>query len=106
MKTSTYTSRLPDETGHIPYSDEENAVWRDLMKRQVSMLNGRACQPWIDAFHAMNFPKDRVPQLNEISENLQKHSGWAVEGVPALIGFERFFGLLARRRFPVATFIR
>ncbi len=106
MKTSTYTSRLPDETGHIPYSDEENAVWRDLMKRQVSMLNGRACQPWIDAFHAMNFPKDRVPQLNEISETLQKHSGWAVEGVPALIGFERFFGLLARRRFPVATFIR
>ena len=106
MKTSTYTSRLPDETGHIPYSAEENAVWRDLMKRQVSMLNGRACQPWIDAFHEMDFPKDRVPQLGEISETLQKHSGWAVEGVPALIGFERFFGLLARRRFPVATFIR
>jgi phenylalanine-4-hydroxylase len=49
---------------------------------------------------------DRVPQLGEISEVLQKHSGWSVAPVPALIGFTKFFGLLANRQFPVATFIR
>ena len=106
MKSSTYTSRQPDKNGHIPYSAEENATWRDLMKRQIPMLNGRACKPWVDAFHEMNFPKDRVPQLDEISKTLGKHTGWSVAAVPALIGFTEFFELLANRRFPVATFIR
>jgi phenylalanine-4-hydroxylase len=106
MKSSTYTSRQPDEHGHIPYSAEENAVWRDLMKRQIPMLNGRACSPWIRALDEMNFPINRVPQLAEVSEVLQKHTGWAVAPVPALIGFTEFFRLLANRQFPVATFIR
>ena len=106
MKTSTYTSRQPDANGHIPYSTEENAVWHDLIERQIPMLNGRACQPWIDAMHEMNFPKDRVPQLKHVSEVLQKHTGWSVSAVPALIGFTEFFQLLANKQFPVATFIR
>ena len=54
----------------------------------------------------MNFPMDRVPQLPEISEVLQKHTGWSVAPVPALIGFTEFFDLLANKQFPVATFIR
>ena len=106
MKTSTYTSRQPDENGYIPYSEEENAVWGDLIERQIPMLNGRACQQWINALNEMNFPKDRVPQLKEVSEVLKAHTGWAVSPVPALIGFTEFFRLLANKRFPVATFIR
>ena len=106
MKSSTYTSRQPDSKGHIPYSAEENTIWHDLIERQIPMLNGRACQPWIDAMHEMNFPKDRVPQLKHVSEVLQKHTGWSVSAVPALIGFTEFFQLLANKQFPVATFIR
>ena len=106
MKSSTYTSKQPDENGFIPYSDEENATWRDLMSRQIAMLNGRACRPWIDALDEMNFPKDRVPQLKDVSDVLKRHTGWSVAPVPALIGFTEFFGLLANKQFPVATFIR
>jgi len=106
MKTSTYQSRQPDGNGHIPYSAEEDAIWRDLLERQLAMLGGRACKPWIAALNEMNFPRDRVPQLNEVSEVLRRHTGWAVAPVPALIGFTEFFGLLANRQFPVATFIR
>jgi phenylalanine-4-hydroxylase len=106
MKTSTYESKQPDAKGHIPYSAEENAVWRDLMERQVSLLEGRACRPWIEAHREMNFPKNRVPQLKDVSQVLRPRTGWTVQAVPALIGFTEFFQLLANRRFPVATFIR
>ena len=106
MKTSTYQSKHPDENGHIPYSAEEDAVWRDLLERQVGMLEGRACRPWINALREMNFPKVRVPQLKDVSEMLNAHTGWSVAPVPALIGFTEFFPLLANRQFPVATFIR
>ena len=106
MKSTKYTSHQPDENGLIPYSAEENLIWHDLIKRQIPLLHGRACNPWIEAMHEMNFPIDRVPQLPEISEVLQKHTGWSVAPVPALIGFTEFFDLLANRQFPVATFIR
>lgn len=103
---SRYASRQPDSKGFIHYTAEENAVWRDLITRQVPMLPGRACPPWIDALHEMNFPMERIPQLTEVSDVLRAHTGWAVAPVPALIGFSEFFGLLANRQFPVATFIR
>ena len=105
-KKSKYVSRQPDENGLIPYSDAENEVWHDLITRQIPMLDGHACKQWIAAMNEMNFPKNRIPQLKDISAVLDKHTGWGVTGVPALIGFEEFFTLLANKRFPVATFIR
>ena len=104
--TTSYVSRKPDSKGFIHYNDDENAVWHDLISRQIPMLPDRACTPWIDAMHEMNFPKNRVPQLKDISKVLQEHTGWSVTGVPALIGFTDFFQLLANKQFPVATFIR
>jgi len=103
---SGYVSRQPDADGRIHYSDEENAVWHDLITRQVPMLPGRAFPAWIAALNEMNFPSDRIPQLSEVSAVLQAHTGWSVAPVPALIGFTEFFRLLANRQFPVATFIR
>jgi phenylalanine-4-hydroxylase len=103
---TAYVSRQPDKNGRIRYTDEENAIWHDLITRQVPMLPGRACPQWINAMKAMDFPTDRIPQLDEVSGVLRKHTGFSVAPVPALIGFTAFFELLANRQFPVATFIR
>jgi phenylalanine-4-hydroxylase len=105
-KTSRYTSRQPDANGHIHYSDEENEIWSELISRQLPMLPGQVCQEYIDALEVMDFPRDRIPQLHEVSEKLLEHTGWSVAPVPALIDFTSFFELLANRRFPAATFIR
>jgi len=103
---SSYHSKQPDSKGLIRYTQEENATWRDLITRQVPMLPGRACPQWISALNEMNFPIERIPQLEEVSQVLRAHTGWSVMPVPALIGFTEFFGLLAGKQFPVATFIR
>ena len=103
---SSYQSKTPDKNGCIPYSDAENEIWHDLITRQIPMLKNRACPEWIGAMHEMNFPKNRIPQLKEISKVLKKNTGWSVAAVPALIGFTEFFQLLANKQFPVATFIR
>ena len=105
-KGTKYVSHQPDKQGHIQYTDEENATWHDLITRQIPMLPDRACNPWIEALNEMNFPIGRVPQLSEVTNVLQQHTGWGVTGVPALIGFNEFFQLLADKTFPVATFIR
>jgi phenylalanine-4-hydroxylase len=103
---TAYRSKQPGRDGRIRYSREEDGIWHDLITRQVPMLPNRACPQWIGALNEMNFPTDRIPQLSEISEVLQVHTGWSVSPVPALIGFTQFFRLLANKSFPVATFIR
>ena len=105
-KKGKYTAKLPGPDGRIRYTDAENEIWHDLITRQIPMLPGRACRPWIEAMEEMNFPRDRVPQLPEINQVLARHTGWSVVPVPALIPFTEFFRLLANRQFPVATFIR
>lgn len=60
----------------------------------------------MDALAQLDLPADRIPQLNDISAMLRKHTGWEVAPVPALINFDKFFALLADKKFPAASFIR
>ncbi len=101
-----YRARLPDEQGHIGYSDTENATWRALMQRQLAIIEGRVCQQYLDGLERLALPEERIPQLAEVDRVLLAATGWKTAQVPALIPFDTFFDLLANRRFPVATFIR
>jgi len=105
-KSGKYSAKLPSEAGYIGYTTDEDAVWHDLITRQLPMLPGRACAPWIRALDKMKLPLDRVPQLPELNRILEPITGWNVCPVPALIPFTEFFKLLANKKFPVATFIR
>lgn len=106
MKTTRYVAREPDSQGRIHYPDAEHAVWQTLIERQLKLLDGRACQPYLDGIEQLALPRDRIPQLDEINRVLRATTGWQVARVPALIPFQTFFELLASKRFPVATFIR
>lgn len=105
-KSSKYVSHQSDEHGFIHWSAEENQIWSELMQRQLSCIEGKACDEYLDGLKKLNLPVDRIPQLAEINAVLEPSTGWKVAEVPALISFDRFFQLLANKEFPVATFIR
>lgn len=105
-KMSAYTAKTPNEAGHIAYSIEEDAVWRDLYAAQELPVRRHMAEPYLQGLKALGLPHDRVPQCNEVSEHLLQLTGWKVAPVPALIGFGRFFGMLANKTFPAASFIR
>jgi phenylalanine-4-hydroxylase len=105
-KGTKYVAKIPDENGFIHYTDEEHQVWHELITRQKKVLPGRACAEYIEALELLELPEDRVPQCEEVSRILRKHTGWEVAPVPALINFTDFFNLLASKRFPAASFIR
>ena len=104
--SSAYQSKQPDEHGIIHWSEQENATWSELCRRQISLLPGRACQQYLNGLKLLALPKNRIPQLQEIDRVLVASTGWRTAPVPALINFSSFFGLLANKQFPVATFIR
>ena len=106
MKQTQYVAREPDAHGFIDYPQQEHAVWNTLITRQMKVIEGRACQEYLDGIEQLKLPYDRIPQLGEINKVLGATTGWQVARVPALIPFQTFFELLASKRFPVATFIR
>ncbi|TWC30355.1 phenylalanine 4-hydroxylase [Pseudomonas sp. SJZ079] len=106
MKSTQYVARQPDESGFIHYSEAEDRVWNTLISRQLKVIEGRACQEYLDGIEQLGLPHERIPQLAEVNKVLQASTGWRVTRVPALIPFQTFFELLASQQFPVATFIR
>ncbi len=107
MKGNTkYTSHILDEKGYISWSKEENKTWSLLIKRQMKCIKGKACDEFIEGLDKLNLPMDKIPQLKDVSAVMYENTGWVCEAVPALISFDKFFELLANKKFPVATFIR
>ncbi len=106
MKKHVYVSKYPDKNGLIDWTQAENETWNTLILRQNEIIKNRACDEFISGIKQLEFPKDKVPQLPDINKKLKSITGWAVEGVPALIQPKEFFMLLANKKFPAATFIR
>ncbi len=101
-KSTTYEARLPDASGHIAYDAADDAVWRDLITRQIPAVSDRMSQAYLDGLARLALPQDRVAQCAEVSATLRGLTGWRVEPVPALIPFGRFFALLADRALPLS----
>lgn len=106
MKVKHIYESLPlDIDGRAHYGNTENETWAFLLKRQKELVETRASKEYLKGIELLHFT-DKIPQHFEITEILQQHTGWGVEPVPALIQPERFFSLLANKRFPAANFIR
>ena len=105
-KSTRYSAKHPDAQGFIAYTPEEDAVWRDLYARQKPQIARLMAKPYLDGFDRIALPATRVPQCPDVSDRLRGLTGWQVAPVPALIGFGTFFGMLAERTFPAASFIR
>ena len=104
-KKHLYESLPLDELGIAHYSPKEDETWAFLVKRQKDLVKARACKEYLRGLEYLNFG-DQIPQHFEITDLLMQKTKWGVEPVPALIQPERFFNLLANRRFPAANFIR
>ncbi len=103
---SKYVAKKPNADGVIPYTDEENSVWHDLITRQMDTVEKRACDEFLRGLDILNMPIDHIPQPYEMNAALSKATGWTVSPVEALIHVDEFFTLLSKRQFPAATFIR
>ncbi len=88
------------------YTDEDHRTWARLCERQRGLLEGRACQPFLDGLDDAAIAMDRIPDFAAMSEALFARTGWRVVAVPGLVPDAVFFGLLAERLFPAGWWIR
>jgi len=97
-KKHIYFSKVLDSNGNASYTDEENNTWAFLLNRQKDLTRTRASKEFIKGLEFLNFSQT-IPQHYEVTSVLNKHTGWGVSPVPALIQPEQFFSLLAKKDF-------
>lgn len=88
------------------FTAEEHDRWDRLYARQNKLLEGRACDEFMEGIQALELSKSGIPNFEELSKRLEKITGWRVVAVPDLVPDEVFFDHLANRRFPAGNFIR
>ncbi len=89
------------------FTPEHHSMWRFLFDRIMPVLEHRACDEYLEGITALDFAGEAgVPNYDRISDKLMKRTGWRLVTVPGLLPPEIFFAHLAKRQFPVTTFIR
>lgn len=95
-----------DQIEYPDYPQTDHGNWKFLYNRQMKNLPGRVCKEYLDGVDILNFTKDKIPALKEISEVFKKTTGWRIARVPGLIHEQDFFEMLRERIFPSTDYIR
>ena len=88
------------------YTAAEHDRWDRLFKRSQAILHDRACDEFIAMMHTLKLSEFGIPNMERLSDRLEKITGWRVVPVAELVPDEVFFNHLANRRFPAGAFIR
>ena len=89
------------------FNESDHEMWRFLYKRNMPIIAGRACKEYLEGIKLLDFDnEDGIPHFDRINEKLGKLTGWQIVCVPGLVPAEKFFPMIAARKFPMTGFIR
>ena len=110
--TSSHPDDLPQQADYTVtqplhlYTAHDHATWQTLYERLEQLLEGRACDEYLDGLKQLGMDKHRVPDFNDLNAILQKITGWQIVAVNGLVPDDVFFEHLANRRFPCTWWMR
>ncbi|SPQ97502.1 unnamed protein product (mitochondrion) [Plasmodiophora brassicae] len=94
----------------IDYSQEEVGTWGLVWDKLRPLLQQHACEEYTDILDGMEaqcgYARDSIPQLEDISQFLQKRTGFRLRPVAGLLSPRDFFSGLAFRVFYSTQYIR
>ena len=90
----------------IDYTEAEHDVWRTVCRELAPKHERYACRAFRDALVALDLPRDRIPQLDEVTANLRPLSGFGYVPAAGIVALEEFYGSLADRTFHSTQYVR
>ena len=120
LRQTAFMSKLPSSTAPpahanpdwtidqdwASYSPAEHRMWDALFERQLGLLPDRAAPAFMAGVDVLKMSRPGIPDFEELSERLQRLTGWRVVAAPGLVPDEDFFRHLANRTFVAGRFIR
>ncbi|HEX8163043.1 MAG TPA: phenylalanine 4-monooxygenase [Pyrinomonadaceae bacterium] len=98
--------RTGEAVPDAPYTEEENALWRTVLDALGPRHAEFACAEYLAAVRRLDLPRDRIPQLGEVSARVQSISGFRLEPVAGLVEPRVFLESLAGGVFLCTQYIR
>lgn len=95
-------SPIPD----APYTAEEDRLWRFIRNALDPAHQQHACAEYLGCVNKLDLPRDRIPQLGEVSAGVQAISGFRLEPVAGLVEPRVFLESLADGVFLCTQYIR
>ncbi len=89
-----------------PYTPEEHAVWRTIREALGPRHRQHACAEYLACLGRLDLPRERIPQLGEVSAKIQALSGFRLEPVAGLVEPRVFLEALAGGVFLCTQYIR
>ncbi|MGI8838382.1 MAG: phenylalanine 4-monooxygenase [Pyrinomonadaceae bacterium] len=93
---------IPD----APYHAKEHQLWQSILEIILPQHRRRACREYLDCIERLNLPRDRIPQLREVSAKVKTISGFRLEPVAGLVEPRVFLESLAEGVFLCTQYIR
>jgi phenylalanine-4-hydroxylase len=90
----------------IDYTETEHEVWRTVCEHIAPLHEKYACRAYLDAVAALDLPRDRVPQLDEVTAGLQPLTGFSYVPAAGIVPLEEFYGSLEDGIFHSTQYLR
>jgi phenylalanine-4-hydroxylase len=93
---------MPD----APYTPQEHEVWRTICEALAPAHEENACAEYLACVERLALPRDRIPQLREVTEKVEALCGFRLEPVAGLVAPRVFLESLANGVFLSTQYIR
>ena len=90
----------------IDYTYAEQEVWRTVWRELAPKHERLACRAFREALEALDLPRERIPQLSEITRNLGPLTGFEYVPAAGIVPLDEFYGSLADKRFHSTQYVR
>jgi phenylalanine-4-hydroxylase len=98
--------RAGDPVPDAPYTEEEHGVWRAIWEALGPAHGRHACAEYLDCVRRLELPRERIPQMRDVSERVEACSGFRLEPVAGLVEPRVFLETLAGGVFLSTQYIR
>ena len=89
-----------------PYTPAEHGLWRAVCDALGPRHQRFACAEYLECVRRLDLPRDRIPQLAEVSARVEAASGFRLEPVAGLVEPRVFLEALAGGVFLCTQYIR
>ncbi len=88
------------------YPDSDHESWQFLFDRQMTLLEDKASEAYLDGVSLLGMTRERIPSLAAMSRRMKQATNWELARIPGLLHERDFFTLLSKRQFPSTDYIR
>jgi phenylalanine-4-hydroxylase len=90
----------------VPYSEQEQDVWREVWTRLAPMHAQRGCRELNMLQDALGLAREGIPQLEQLNRRLEPATGFRCEPVAGLVAARDFMLALGRGVFLSTQYMR